>query len=553
MDQEGTMSKLLLNAKRRGAAPFFLAVLFVIISSLQTDKLVEAARPGSLAQLVPAGSLVLLEAEDLPALVGRWRDCQLRRSAQRTDTYDRCEASRLGLRLSERRMLLEAVLAQPLTIDRLASLPGNRGGLALYNVGETSFIFWLRTPHGSGGDLSVFQDTASVERRERGRQRYFVHYGTDNSSAVAYAVVGDLLIVSNSLEIFEPALSLAMGERGESLAGDGTYMSMAGRAPVDAQAHLYLDMARLLTTRQFRRYWVHANADELTGLDKVMLSVTFEEASATEHRILSYTDGACRMAAGSKAGASAADRIAALPRGIYSSLREADATAGAEAARWIWPDSTEESLASLRELLTRGKVSRMAEVFRLGIDRDEFTPRDRLALAYRLDAPEALNTEDVVKQGAAAVARTVDGLGSVQPSTRRETGRGVIVRTIPGLIPGWPGLTIARSRDGEVLIISSSTTLAREVGAAAAPATRFGRMIRTDGPDVARADFTVARGLLARRLEMITTSTYGDRRGMDLLLGESAPELLRVPQLSLIERSAQVVGDFDVQVVRYVY
>jgi hypothetical protein len=268
-----------------------IAAMMSLVFLVQSDRLVEAARPGSLAQLVPAAPLVLLEAENLPALVGRWRDCQLRRNVEATDTYDRCEASRLGLRLQERRLLLEAVLSQPLSLDRLAGLPGDRGGLALYNVGQTSFVFWLRAPHGAGGDLSVLQPAASVERLERGGQRYFIHHGTDDSAALAYAVVGDLLIVSNHVETFERALSLAIGEQGQSLASDSTYMAMASQAPIDAQAHLYLDMSRLLTTRQFRRYWVHDNIQELNGIDKVMLSVAFEDQQTTEHRILSYADG----------------------------------------------------------------------------------------------------------------------------------------------------------------------------------------------------------------------------------------------------------------------
>jgi hypothetical protein len=520
---------------------------------IQTDRVVQAARPGEIARLVPGTPVVLLEAEDLPGLVASWRDCDLRAAVEGTESYRDCTASRMGLRLAERREMLSAALSEPISIDRLARLPGNRGGLALYNISETAFVFWLRTHHGAAEDLAVLRPDLEVERTERGGHRYLIHRGSEDTSPIAFAVVGDLLILGNDLNHFEQALALALGEDGDALGSDPVYRALVQRTPVSAQAHLYLDMGRLAGTRQFRRRWVHDNTEELAGLDRVMISVTWEEERTLEQRVLAYREGGRRLPAGPAASTAPQQRIDALPRGLYSSLSiVADATEAARMARWIWPGSTDGAPEDLTRLLEPARPTRAVEVLRPSLARDGFAPSDELAVALLLDAPDALDTAAVATAAEAALVASLSRGRTIDPDQRRTPSMGLVALTISAPLPGSPRVALSRSRDGAVLVLATGPRLANELARALEPASALGQALREPGPDVARVDYQGSSQLLQTRLGLITMDEEGGRYGSSAFLGEEIPELLRTPQLTRIERLAWRDGDFDRQELHFV-
>lgn len=526
------------------------AALLAALLLLRTDRAVEAARPGELGRLVPAGALLLLESDDLPALAGRWQDCALRGELEGTDVYSRCTASRLGLRLGERVAELEATLDEPdLSMGRLSKLPGGRGGLALYSIGETRFVLWLRTRRGAAEDLRLLRPDLETSRREVAGHSYLVHAGVPGeTSTVGVGVVGDLLIASNDLGQLEKAMRLAAGEAGESLASDPVYGQLAGKAPAAATAHLYLDMERIGATRAFQRYWVHDNAAELAGLGRAMLSVEWRDGETVEHRLLAYRDGGTRLDAG-EGGAPPDERLAALPEGLYASLHETrSAEAAALAARWLWPGEPGDGAPpALAALLGPARPARCVEVARLA-SRDGFAPSDDLAVALLLAEPTALATAAVVDGAAEAMARALSAGRAVTPSRAERTLSGVATTTVAAPLPGGPELTLARSGDGAVLVLASSAALAAQLATAAAEAEPLGRELRRPGPDAARADLGRADRLLGRRLVLATKATdYGP----EAFFGQDVPELLAVPRIARIERLAWREGAFDHQLVRY--
>jgi hypothetical protein len=530
-----------------------LAALLAALAALRTDRAVEAARPGDLARLVPGNPVVLLETDDLPGLVARWRDCELRPAVEASEAYQRCHASRLGMRLSERVGLLDAALSEPASLDRLAGLPGNRGGLALYNVGETTYLFWLRTHTGAGRDLAVLRPDLDVERTRRGGHEVLIHRGTEDTSPLALAVVGDLLILGNDIARVEEAIALAAGDGGQALASDATYLALARRAPEGAQAHIYLDMSRLLATRQFRRYWVHDNVEDLSGIDRVMLSVTWEQGRTVEHRVLAYVPDEPRLPAGAAATVGAEDRFGALPAGAYSALSTVSGPdRAAFAARWIWPGASDGNLGDLTGLLGRARPARMVEVSRPTLGRDGFSPQDEHGVAFLLGNPAALSDEELASAASAAMSAALSTGRRVVPEERRVPGRGVVATALAAPLPGSPRLAISRSADGAVLVLATSARLAVELAVAAEPSDALGEALRVPGPDLARVSFDAAGPALRQRLDLITTDEEMGRYGALAFLGEEIPELLEIPGIATIERRAWRDGDLDLQEVRYI-
>jgi hypothetical protein len=317
-----------------------------------------------------------------------------------------------------------------------------------------------------------------------------------------------------------------------------------------------------VTTRQFQRRWVQGNGDELRDLDRAFVSVALAEDRVVEHRLLAYRQGAARRLPAGASGAMAAEaRLAALPRGVYSSIGAVDAAGAARAARWVWPGPAEggDDLGPLRDLLARGRVSQAVEVVRLFLDRNWFFPQDRLAVAFVLDAPEALPTADVVAAASTALARSVGvptggpGPAGAFPTARRRVERGVTAHVFEPLLPGGLELTLARSRGESVLVLATSTELALELAGAAVPTAPLGQALAAGGPDVASLDFLRARRSVSKRLTTITSPAGQDRGPATTFLGDDLVELLAAPQVSRVERFAERDGELDVQEVRFVY
>jgi hypothetical protein len=323
---------------------------------------------------------------------------------------------------------------------------------------------------------------------------------------------------------------------------------------VNGSAHLYLDMARLVRTRPFQRYWVHGNVEELRGLDQVLLSLSLEEHLVVEHRVLSYSTGETqRLSAGPSSGFNSDDRLAALPGGTYVAVRTVDAEEAARAARWIWPGSVEgiERLETLRDLLERGNVTQVVEVIRPFLDRNWFFPHDRLAVGFALETPQSLSTRDVVKAAAKAFSTSDGGTRGSTARPRRSTKGGVTAHTLQSLLPGGSDLSLSRSRGDGVLVLATDLELAYELAGASAPTAPLGQALLAGGPDAARLDYVRARRALSKRLDLITHDGENRRTGAAAFLGDDVPELLGATGVTKVERIAVRDGDFDRQEVRY--
>ena len=92
--------------------------------------------PPDLARLVPAGSLLYIEAKDFGNLLADWKGSDEKRLWFASDNFQVFSRSRLYLKLQQAQTEFAAAAGVPPDMDLLANVAGSQSALAIYDIGK---------------------------------------------------------------------------------------------------------------------------------------------------------------------------------------------------------------------------------------------------------------------------------------------------------------------------------------------------------------------------------------------------------------------------------
>jgi hypothetical protein len=287
-----------------------------------------AAGPG-LAELMPRGALLYIEARDLKSALSEWNSSAEKQRWLKSDNYEVFSRSDLFLRLGEAQQQFAAAAGVPPDMRLLGESAGGPSALGLYDIGKLEFLYIARVPQAAATESALWQERTRFESRRAGGATFFVHSDTVSGRVVAFAVTNDYVLLATREDLLAGALELLAGGTGAKLSGEDWYAQAVSAAGNAGDLRMVLNMEKIGRAPHFRSYWIQPNGKELGRYAAAISDAHLSGSMYEEDRVLlpNSEGGAPRTAGGEQA---AGDLLRLVPEdaGVY----RATADPGADAA-----------------------------------------------------------------------------------------------------------------------------------------------------------------------------------------------------------------------------
>lgn len=243
----------------------------------------------ALLTLVPGEPLVAVAAPDLPTLAANVRKLPVAEAYLAGRAHAAYRDSKLGLKLADRAKRLSKVAGMELNLSTLLAHGGSESVLALYDIGELSFLLLVRMSPAEQAKLAFVQRQGDFTERVYEGRTYRAKIDPAADLAFVFYRQDDLLMVSNRVDLIEQALlAQAKPTTLPRLVTSARYQKLSAMQPGagEADAVVWLDMAALREDRYFRTYWAWANLDEMERLEAVLVGFDCDGRTMRERRAL---------------------------------------------------------------------------------------------------------------------------------------------------------------------------------------------------------------------------------------------------------------------------
>ena len=245
---------------------------------------VPASAP-SLARLVPAGPLLVLEAPDFSKLLADWNGSQEKPLWLASTNYQVFSRSKLFLRLQEVHKEFTAAAGFTPDLSMLESIAGTESVLALYDVGQVEFLYITKLPSARRLQSILWQTRANFEPRNVADTPYYVRVEQQSGRIVAFATTDDYLLLATSEDPLANALQLLAGESGTPVTGQPWYADGVQAAGRPGELRMLLEMGSIVRSPHFRSYWIQQNVSELRQYRAAVTDLHRQEGEIRERRV----------------------------------------------------------------------------------------------------------------------------------------------------------------------------------------------------------------------------------------------------------------------------
>jgi len=306
-----------------------LAIFFVIVVACAAigwvTYLVAAPALPPQSGYVPAGALVYLEAKDLSALLGDWNSSAEKKQWLTSDNYEVFSRSRLFLRLKQAGGQFAATAGLPPDMNFLSQVAGERSVFALYDIGNLQFLYITYLPSAKSMQSALWQTRSKFEPRSAGGVNFYLRRDPESQREVAFAVLGDYLLLSTREDLMAGALQLMSGKPGRTVQGERWWAQATAAATQSGDLRMVLNLEELVPNGYFRTYWVQQN---ITNLKQYSASVSdlFRSGNQYREERVLIRQGEPKQASSPEGAAAAAEVVRLVPGEASLYQAEADPT-----------------------------------------------------------------------------------------------------------------------------------------------------------------------------------------------------------------------------------
>lgn len=225
----------------------------------------QSAPPPSrpLAEIVPAGPLLYLEAKDFSSIVRDWNASPEKEAWLKSDNLALFSRSHLLLRLTDARDEFATAAGFPPDMSLVSDVAGGESALALYDIGKLEFLYVTRLPSTRAAENALWRARGDYQPRSAAGAQYFVRVDPVSRRTVAFAVSGDYLLLATREDLVAGALMLLAGQPGAAVRSERWFDQPIRAAGPAGDLRLVMNLDALIRTPHFRSYWVQRNVSDL--------------------------------------------------------------------------------------------------------------------------------------------------------------------------------------------------------------------------------------------------------------------------------------------------
>ncbi|MGA8028052.1 MAG: hypothetical protein WB992_12990 [Bryobacteraceae bacterium] len=219
------------------------------------------ARP--VPSLLPPGALIYLEAKDFGSLLTEWNNSAEKKRWLTGANYRVMSLSRLVQRLSQAQDEFAALAGLPVGMNLADQAAGTRSGFAFYNLSALSFVYITQMPASRVETTSLWRSRARYQSREVAGIPFYVKSNEAGARTIAFTSYKDWFVISTDEDRMAATLVLLSGAQAASLATESWFVEALKQSAAQGDLRLVYNLRTLLSTPQFRTYWIQRNASEL--------------------------------------------------------------------------------------------------------------------------------------------------------------------------------------------------------------------------------------------------------------------------------------------------
>jgi hypothetical protein len=240
-----------------------------------------------LDQVVPEGALLYIEAKDFSELLKHWSASPEKAQWLKSDNYRVFSNSRLFLRLGKASDEFAAAAGVPPSMQFLNDAAGKESALAIYNIGNLEFLYVTRLASGKFLESALWQSRNKFQPRTSAGKPFFTRKDEESGRVVAFAVVGDYLVLGTREDLVASTLELLAGGKARPLEQEGWYTHAIAAAPGAAgDLRMVLNLEKIAVTPHFRTYWVQQNITEMQSYASAVCDLYREGSVYREERVI---------------------------------------------------------------------------------------------------------------------------------------------------------------------------------------------------------------------------------------------------------------------------
>ncbi len=241
-------------------------------------------RPKAIAELIPPGALLAIEAKDFHALLSSWDQSQAKAKWLKSANYEQFTQSNLFQKMSGVFDEYNAASQLAPGLADMLQIAGSESALALYDPRELEFLYITRLDNTALSQSRLWGMRAKFEERQSAGKTFYLRTGSKRT--VAFAFSGDYFFLATRDDLIAQALALQSGAQGPNLAGERWYADAAQASSGRGDLRMTLDLQSLVNNTYFRSYWIHRNVSDLKPFRSEICDLDRTGDGFTERRIL---------------------------------------------------------------------------------------------------------------------------------------------------------------------------------------------------------------------------------------------------------------------------
>ena len=240
-----------------------------------------------LADLVPPGALLYLEARDFHSLLNNWNTSAEKKTWLASDNFSVLSQSRLIQRLAQAQSEFVTIAGIPVEMNLLDQAAGRESAFAFYNLPNLTFVYLTRLDDSRLNENSLWQHRTGYQSRSVADIPFYSKsQGGADGRTVAIASFQGWFVLTTDETLMAQTLSLLASRRAPALSNDDWFQNTIKQSTAQGDLRLVYNLAALLKTPQFRTYWIQRNASELEPFASGVADLFLQNDGFKEQRAL---------------------------------------------------------------------------------------------------------------------------------------------------------------------------------------------------------------------------------------------------------------------------
>jgi hypothetical protein len=272
-----------------------------------------------LSHFVPSGALLYLQAKDFSSLLADWDKSPERQEWMKSNNYEVFSRSRLFLRLKDALAEFSSAAGVPANAELARQIAGKESAVALFDIGKLQFLYITRLSSGSSMRSALWQTRSKFETRSAGGVTFYYRHDPESDRGVAFAVIGDYLLLATREDLMAGALQMMGGNHDHSMEAEGWWSRSVAAAGAAGDLRMVLNLEKIVPSPYFRSYWVQQNITEMSQYSAAISDLTRDAAEYREERALLRKESVAKDDASAAGPAGVADLVRLVPAsaGVY--------------------------------------------------------------------------------------------------------------------------------------------------------------------------------------------------------------------------------------------